>query len=97
MLKVVHARQFDVDAVDGLSHTADELIEKIPLRHPIECTLRDSVGRRIGRFLLGTGDAGEFDCSMEEAKQRSQAGASLHLVDADGKFVEVLLVIGTVQ
>ncbi len=97
MLQVVRAKQFDCDAVDAMSHAADELIEKLPLRQPIECTLRDGVGGRVGRFFLGTDDPGEFDCTMQQATLRSQAGASLHLVDADGQVVEVLLVIGTVQ
>jgi hypothetical protein len=97
MLKVVRAPLFDVDAVDAMSHAADELIGKLPLRQPIECTLRDSVGGRVGRFFLGTDDPGEFDCTMQQATLRSQAGASLQLVDADGQVVEILLVVGAVQ
>jgi hypothetical protein len=95
--QVVYANTFDCDAVDLMSHTADALVDSIPLRYPIDCTLRDSIGGRVGRFFLGTDDPGEFDCTMEQATLRSQDGASLHLVDADGQVVEVLLVIGTVQ
>jgi hypothetical protein len=97
MLAVVHAREFDGDAVDEMSRAADELIDKLPLRQPIECTLRDSIGGRIGRFFLGTSEPDEFDCDAQQAKLRSQRGASLHLVDRDGQVAEVLMVVDSVS
>lgn len=93
ILETIFAPQFGEHAIDEMCARGDLLIEAIPLERPIRCTLFDSQGGQLARFTLGSEDPTERECGEIEAALRSQAGASLRMVDANGHMAEVLLIV----
>ncbi len=95
VIEAVFVEHFGEAAVDAMAGTGQRLIDELGLVHPIVTVLYDSAGREMARFRLGTSDPTEESCDGIEAEMRSQNGASLRIVDANGVEAEVLLVIGS--
>jgi len=95
IVDTIFARQFDEDAIDALSARGNQLIDELAMTRPILCTLFDGQGEELARFVLGSADPTDANCDCIEAELRSQSGASLRMIDANGVACEVLLIVGS--
>ena len=89
----IFVAQFGEDAIDAMAARADKMIDDLGMEFPIAVVLFDALGGELARFVLGRPDPTEASCNAIEAEMRSQAGASLKMVDANGVDAEVILVI----
>jgi hypothetical protein len=92
--EIIYAEKWDETCINRLGERADRIIKEHHMREPILGVLFDGSGRELARWH---GDSREACCDEFEAEARSQSGASLKLVDANGNEAEVVLIVGAVK
>lgn len=91
IISVVTVDEFNSNAIDLLGHAGDALVEREGFVGPISVALHAMAGKLIARFTEPAGI--EWSVDIARAWTLSQDGASLQLVDANGRQAEILLMI----
>jgi hypothetical protein len=92
----IYVDEFDGAALEVLGDEGDRLVESQGFVAPVEVSLHAISGEQIARSQPGTPIL--LGVAPERAWMLSQNGASLQLVDADGRQGEILLIVkGRIQ